>query len=245
VRLAFASYLDAIAEEADRLDSLLAADLDRAANLDKKVPACPNWTARELLGHVAATLEFWAEQVAAGDPEEMTETVEECDPEAVAANADRLVAELRTAGPEAPCWNWSGEELTTAWVARQLAIETAVHRVDGEQSQGRPLPVELELAIDGIEQRIAVHLASDLGEGSSASLGGTVCLICEDAPAAFVVEVERGRLRWRHGRGPADVVLVGAASELFLYTWNRLPPEALKRTGDLSVAEAWRKLPST
>jgi hypothetical protein len=237
VRLAFASYLDAIAEEADRLETLL------EANLEKRVPACPSWTARDLLAHVAWLYEFWALQIATATPGTRVAPAEAPPAESIAAAADRVVWALRDAGPEAPCWNWSGAEEETSFVARHVALESAVHRVDGEQSQGRFLPVELELAIDGIEQRIALHLAGALQEPSDASLGGTLCLVCSDAPAAFVVEVERGRLRWRHGRGPADAVVVGGASQLFLFTWNRVGVESLALTGDPAVAEAWRQLP--
>ncbi len=238
MRLAFTSYLDAIAEEADRLDSLL------GANLERKVPACPAWTTRELLAHVARVFSFWGLQVKAAQPEARVESDREPSAEELATCADELIGSLQAAGPASPCWNWSGEEVLTSWVARQIALEAAVHRVDGEQSQGRFLPVEAELAIDGIEQRLAVHLATDLLEHPGLSLGGTLCLVCDDAPAAFVVEVERGKLRWRHGRGPADTVLVGSASDLFLFSWNRIAPEALRRTGDPAVAEAWRLLPA-
>ena len=60
--------------------------------------------------------------------------------------------------------------------------------------------------------------------------------------AAWTVEVTAGRLRWREGRGPADAVLVGSASDLYLYCWNRRPLEVLELTGNRQVAAAWSSL---
>jgi hypothetical protein len=56
------------------------------------------------------------------------------------------------------------------------------------------------------------------------------------------VEIAAGRLRWREGRGPADAVLVGSASDLYLYCWNRRPLEVLELTGNREVAANWSSL---
>jgi hypothetical protein len=56
------------------------------------------------------------------------------------------------------------------------------------------------------------------------------------------VEIAAGRLRWREGRGPADAVLVGSASDLYLYCWNRRPLEVLELTGNREVAATWSSL---
>ena len=42
-----------------------------------------------------------------------------------------------------------------------------------------------ELAIDGIDERIAIHLATDVPEVPDATLGGVLCLACLDDPAAW------------------------------------------------------------
>lgn len=239
MRLAYAAYLDAIAEESDRLEDLA------ERGLNKRVPSHPEWTLRQLAGHAASVYDFWIAQLLAAHPEGAVEvTTRTFDPGELASKSDELAAALETAGPEGPCWNWSGEELTASWVARRMALDSAVHRVDGEQSQRGNLPIDTELAIDGIDERIAVHLPYVLGKEPGASLGGSICLVCSDAPAAWVVEVDRGRLRWRHGRGPADTALVGRASEVFLFTWDRLDARSFSVTGDLEVAEAWQQLPS-
>jgi hypothetical protein len=128
-------------------------------------------------------------------------------------------------------------------VARRMALESAIHRIDAEQAHHVATPIETELAVDGIDERIAVHLAVDVPDVPSASLGGSLCLVCDDANHAWVVEVGAGKLTWRHGRGPADAVLVGEASNVFQFTWNRLPLDALTLTGRREVAGAWAGLP--
>ena len=50
-------------------------------------------------------------------------------------------------------------------------------------------------------------------------------------------------MRVRNGRAPATAALAAKASDVFLFTWNRLDPELLSVTGDLRVAKAWRTLP--
>lgn len=154
----------------------------------------------------------------------------------------KLQSTLAVRDPEDPCWNWSGEDLTADWVCRRMALESAVHRYDVELSVGSPTPIDQDLAVDGIDEWIRVHLAADVPEAPDVSLGGVLCLACADATAAWTVEVAAGRLRWREGRGPADAVVVGPASDLYLFCWNRRPLEVLELTGNRDVAAAWSSL---
>jgi hypothetical protein len=57
------------------------------------------------------------------------------------------------------------------------------------------------------------------------------------------VEIGMGRLRVREGRGPASACLLGPASHLLLFVWNRIGVEGLELTGDPAVASAWAGLP--
>lgn len=260
--LPFASYLDAFAEELER-----AVDALETAPTTASIPSCPGWTATDLGDHLRHVYAAWRGNLAGGGTEvpapserrseDGTGPAGELSRSPAGASASgggvveamhevgsALLAELAAAGPEVPCWNWSGRDETAAWLARRMALETAVHRVDAERSRGAARPVEAELAADGIEERIDVHLRCDVPGAPSAGLGGSLCLVCSDLDVAFVVEVGGGRLRWRRGRGPADAALVGTASQLFLFTWNRQPLEELALTGRSDVAEAWAALPT-
>jgi uncharacterized protein (TIGR03083 family) len=218
-------------------------------DLELPVPTCPDWSVKDLIVHLGDVYCFWQAQLEAATPDVR------CEPGSwgVPAQTDVmewfesasacLVASLSERDPEQPCWNWSSADLTAAWVARRMALESAVHRYDAEVSIGHGSPIERALAIDGIEERIGIHLAIDVREAPRASLGGVLCLACSDDAAAWTVEVGNGRLRWREGRAPADAVLVGPASDLCLYCWNRKPLEALEHTGSYEVAAAWSSLP--
>lgn len=251
----FATSLDAFAEELERVLDVL-----EELPADAPVPTCPGWDATALAEHLGLVYGRWRQRLAA----EGAEGAEGAAPpapgegaggagtherrglsEAARAAYEEGVAlhgELAAAGEEAPCWNWTGTDQTAGFLARRIALETAIHRVDAERCGSRALPVEAELAVDGIEEQLEVHLPTALRRNPKASLAGTVCLVCSDLDAAFVVELQAGRLRWRRGRGPADAALVGTASELFLFTWNRLPLEQLSLTGSHDVAAAWRGL---
>ncbi|MGH9298806.1 MAG: maleylpyruvate isomerase N-terminal domain-containing protein, partial [Acidimicrobiales bacterium] len=155
-----------------------------------------------------------------------------------------LVELLNRLGPDEPCWNWAGDEFESGWVARRMALETAVHRYDGELAAGEPTQIKRELAADGIDERVEVHLKADVPDYPEASLGGSICLSCTDVDAAWVVDVGGGRLRVREGAGPAAAVARGTASDLFLFSWNRLGSDALEVTGDRSIPERWSTLPA-
>jgi len=217
-------------------------------SLEAPVPTCPEWHVCDLVEHLGEVFSFWTTQLGAASPDGPVEP----SPRASLAGTDlveffestgaKLRASLAECDPEEPCWNWSGQDLTADWVCRRMALESAVHRYDAELSSGAPAPIERDLAVDGIDEWIGVHLATDVPEAPELSLGGVLCLACEDHAAAWTVEIAGGRLRWREGRGPADAVVVGSASDLYLFCWNRRPLEVLELTGRREVASAWSSL---
>jgi uncharacterized protein (TIGR03083 family) len=217
--------------------------------LSAPVPTCPQWTLSDLVGHLGDVFLFWSAQLKAATPDAPSEPPAQGAPRSEELTgwfedaSEALRATLAGRDQDEPCWNWSGSDLTASWVARRMALESAVHRFDAQLSIGTPNPIERELAVDGIDEWISVHLATDVPEAPEANLGGVLCLACSDDSAAWTVEVASGRLRWREGRGPADAVLVGSASDLYLYCWNRRPLEVLELTGNREVAVAWTSLP--
>jgi uncharacterized protein (TIGR03083 family) len=224
--------------------------LDAAGeDLDSQVPTCPEWHLADLVEHLGDVFSFWRAQL----QHSSTEAPAEPDSRGVPAGVELwdwferacrdLQSTLGGTDPEQPCWNWSGTDLTAGWVARRMALESAVHRYDAELTVGSPSAIDRQLAVDGIDEWISVHLATDVPEAPEATLGGVLCLACVDDPAAWTVEISAGRLRWREGRGPAEAVLVGAASDLYLYCWNRRPLDLLELTGSRDVALAWTSLP--
>ena len=242
-RLAYEAHLSHLRTEADAF----AAAIEGA--LDELVPSCPGWTVRDLAEHLGDVFVFWRVQLEAADPSSPTEPESRGVPDGgdvvlfCTGAAEDLSAALAKRDSDEPCWNWSGREETGRFVARRMALEAAVHRFDAELAIGAPTAVDRELAIDGIDERIAVHLVNDLPETPDASLGGVICLACSDDRAAWTLEIGSGRVRCRASRAPADAVVVGSASDLFLFTWNRVGAELFEVTGDSDVVAGWPLLP--
>lgn len=55
-------YLDAISRESGQVAELIPNN-----DLDRPVPACPDWVLGDLLLHLGEVQRFWAENVSAGD----------------------------------------------------------------------------------------------------------------------------------------------------------------------------------
>jgi uncharacterized protein (TIGR03083 family) len=241
--LGFDAHVEAIDRESARLVTL--ADRIGAA----AVPSCPEWTGLDLVEHMGMVLSFWTGQLGAADvlgPHELDRPPIGADDDPADWLHERslaILATLREVGAHSPCWNWSGEAFDSAWVARRMALELAVHRYDGELAAGETTPVAPALAADGLDERILVHLRVDAPDQPDATLGGSLGFQSTDAAAAFVVEVSGGRLHVREGRAPASAYLRGTASDLFLFSWNRVGLDRLEVTGDRSVAAAWSTLP--
>ena len=92
-----------------------------------------------------------------------------------------------------------------------MALESAVHRYDAELAAESPTSIASDLAVDGIDEFLTVHLTTNLPEYPEATLGGPLCLACSDTDDAWTVEIGAGKFRVRGGRGPAAAYLSGTA----------------------------------
>lgn len=239
--LSYTVYVDALEEEAERLADIAASGLHTA------VRTCPGWDLEALVVHLAGTYRRYAAQMVAPDP---LVQLELSPPEGLAplnyleASLIAVLDALRDRVSEDPCWNFIGEDETVGFVARRLAHETAIHRVDAELTRGLAHGIDVELAADGLDERIDILLRHALTPVAPHSLGGTVCLICSDTPVAWMIDSNRGAVKFRFGRGPADAAVVGTASDIFCFSWNRPTVRPLQITGDKAVVEAWNAFSS-
>ena len=120
------------------------------------MPSCPDWSAADLLWHLATVQRWWAEVLTArpAQPEE----VEPPRPEAyddLLARYDEwsrdLAAVLETADPADEAWNWSDDH-TVGFILRRQAHEALIHRVDAELAAGTASEVDPVLAADGVHE---------------------------------------------------------------------------------------------
>jgi uncharacterized protein (TIGR03083 family) len=200
---------------------------------DRPVPSCPGWTAADVVRHTAVVYLHKVASIrdgvmptpGSGWPPEQVRTAE---PGPLLDDAYRqLVEQLDAHGPADHAATWWPADQTVGFWLRRMAHETSIHRRDVESAVGAETPVAPDLAVDGIDEVLALMLAGDwsdevVPEASGATvlldggghrwavtlLPGEVALDRSDAdrdPAASTARVtgEPGQvLLWLWGRGP-------------------------------------------
>ena len=130
--------------------------LARIADIEAGVPHCPDWKVQDLLSHVGF-VHRWAqylvsvralERISARDMHLSRGPV---DASWLSSGAEEVLATLRDSDPQEQMWAWGADQHVHFW-ARRLLHETLVHRVDLEQSLGRPSEIDSRIAIDGIDE---------------------------------------------------------------------------------------------
>ncbi|HEY9251081.1 MAG TPA: maleylpyruvate isomerase family mycothiol-dependent enzyme, partial [Nocardioides sp.] len=160
-RLTPTAYLDHIRSESARFRAVLA-DTDPTT----PVPTAPEWTAADLLWHVAAEVQhFWTYVLETRPAEPSSETYSEPERPEDATYQDllahfdelnaRFLKTLEQTGPEEPTWSWSPDQ-TAAFTYRRQAHEILIHRLDAELTAGTVTPLDPALAADGIDEILDV-----------------------------------------------------------------------------------------
>src|SRR5215470_6774467 len=231
----FAEHLAFIEERSAALRTAAA-----AAPVQARVPGCPEWHTADLVGHLGEVQRFWAAIVAAGPAGEPPEDVPGRTPEgdllawSAACTAD-LLAALRAAGPDRPCWTWWGAPGTARAVARHQAQEAAVHAWDAQQTAGRAEPLPAGPAVDAVDEFLSVSLGA---AGPWKSPPARIGLVADEGPSWLIDLTEPGATAARAevtAVPPPGAVLAGSASDLLLTLFGRLDPGALRSTGDAGL----------
>ena len=235
-----ADYLSALGRDAPALLAAVRAAPPRAA-----IAACPGWDPIDLGWHVAEVHRFWATIVTErllARPEPWPPARPATD-EAVLAAADEwtrvLLGALASADPATPVWTWSEGNNDVAFVARRVAQETAVHRVDAERAawHGRH-EVEPVLAADGIDELLVRMLPAMAQERPP--LAGSVHVHCTDTEGEWTVTTsDGGGIVVTTGHAKGDAALRGRAHDLLMALWHRDGAEHLEVFGDADVATAF------
>ena len=125
-----------------------------------------------------------------------------------------------------------------------MTIETALHRWDGQDAHGRAATIDAELASDGMDEVLDVHVGLRL-RGDGIDIGGSVHFHCTDTEGEWTVHTDDGLARVTRGHTKGDVAVRGPASSLLLVQWRRLPVDdpSLEIFGDHEVFTRWLTLP--
>ena len=242
-------YLAHIERESGRFIDCLA-----DADPDVRVPTCPEWTADDLIWHLAEVQLFWAAIVRDRlDDPDAAEKGKPARPEdhaglvALFGDATRqLLDALTTTPPETEVWTWADDH-TAAFVIRRQAHEALIHRLDAELVAGEVTALDAPLATDGVAEALTV-MYGDVPAWSTFTADGIGGRIqATDTGASW--DVVFGRFAGTSPNtgkvyddeiftvvdaldGPPAFVLSGGAGDLDAWLWSRGPLDALSVTGD-------------
>jgi uncharacterized protein (TIGR03083 family) len=181
-----------------------------------RVPNCPKWTVRDLVGHIAF-VHCFAVGLAVNRP---AKPVPPVDWEDLLGWWDGQRLALREAlakDPGAPAYSpYPGFDVTVGDWTRRMAHETAIHRLDAESALGDVPPTRFEpgFANDGIDEFLT-YLTPRLGRKAD-------------------VRVTTPERTWTLGTPDAEID--GTADDVYRALWGR--PHRASVTGDLTPLAA-------
>jgi hypothetical protein len=161
-----------------------------------------------------------------------------------AESTGKLIAALRTAGPDLDCWTWwsaSSAPETTGALARHQVQEAAVHARDAQQAAGHAEPLPALIGTDGVDEFLAVCLGAcgpwpyEPARVAVRAAGGPQWLLDLGEKGA-VVSARAAAAGSPTAPEPA-ATLSASASDLVLALYGRLSLDAIGIDGDRVVVE--------
>ena len=252
--LPHAVYLEHLAAESRRFRDVLA-----TADLDARVPSCPDWDARALLDHLTGVQWHWGTVVR----ERITEDGE-LEPPPFPQERDALLsayddasaalqASLRDTDPATEVWMWA-EDKRVGFIARRQALEAAVHRMDAELAAGVPVtPVDPALASDGVLEVLDVMYGGCPPWGAFEATGPHVLVRCTDTrdevhavlgrftgtdPDGTSYDEDDLSVRSASPDAEVSAVVEGTADDLLAWLWHRRGRASVTMSGDATTIEA-------
>jgi uncharacterized protein (TIGR03083 family) len=246
-------YLGHLASESARF-----ADAIRLAPPAARVPSCPDWTADDLLWHLAEVQFFWGTIVREGLPGDEAGKLKPDRP----AGRDGLLAfyqrassdlgdALASASPGSYAWTWSDDK-TVGFIRRRQAQEALIHRLDAELAAGDRTPMDALLAADGVDEVLRVMYGAVPGWGAfTPASGQTVRFLATDTGDSWLVTLGRftgtdpddgtsyddpEMQAAETGTGATAAAEISAsAADLDCWLWGRPPLGPVQRSGDPGV----------
>jgi uncharacterized protein (TIGR03083 family) len=246
-------YVAHLTADSERFAAVIAGLPPEAA-----VPSCPDWTADDLLWHLAEVQWFWGtivrEKVTGADAQQ--HKPQRPDGRAELAGfydrSSRGLREILAATPaQSPAWTWSDDQ-TAGFIRRRQAHEALIHRVDAELAAGDRTGMDAQLSADGVDEVLRVMYgplpswgiftpgdaqplrlrATDTADSWLITLGrftGT-------DPGDEKTYDEPAILTASQDQGlPAAATVSGGAADLDLWLWHRSAGAELERSGDLEM----------
>lgn len=178
-----------------RADAARFAEVLRDADPAAPVPTCPDWTADDLLWHLAEVFLFWGTIVR--DRLDDPDVAEARKPErpaertgllALYARAGAALIDTLTNTPgDVPVWTWSDDN-SAGFVRRRMAHEAVIHRLDAELTAGDVTDIDAAFATDGAHEALQ-HFFGAPPWSSYEPNGPVGQVVATDTGAAWLVQV--------------------------------------------------------
>jgi len=236
-----AAYLDVVVAQTHAL-----AEAARAVDPGTTVPATPEWTMAKLVKHCGTT-HAWARAVIErgefANPGELDlglPATEADYPDWIEVGAAAFAATASAADPGAPTWSWGVDQHVGFW-SRRMAHETTIHRWDAQSAPGPQDPVDVPMAVDGIDERLENLVPSmefnSAGPDALSGGGETIHLHCTDADGEWLLRFGDDGFTFTREHAKGDLAIRGDASDLLLWLVGRRSLDGLETFGDTGVAD--------
>lgn len=217
------------------------------ADLDARVPTCPDWNVRDLTKHLGM-VHRWATGYVAERRTQMWEVDDDGIVGTWPSDEDivdwfrtghrALVRALADADPDVEYWTFLRAPTPLSMWARRQAHETAVHRVDAELVTGTAPSFPPAFAADGIDELLVSFITRRRTKLTSEP-PRTMRVVATDADGDWLVTIGPDGVTTTAGAA-ADVAVTGPASDLYLALWNRRVVDGLEVTGDRTTLDLFR-----
>lgn len=223
-------------------------DTIHGADLELRVPTCPEWTLRDLVRHVGRAY-HWSGQIVAGRATEFVPFEDVVDgklppdghAEWLRAGAAKLLDAVADVGPENHVWTWAEDTRAIFWL-RRILHESVVHRADAAFTVVRDYTVPVDVAVDGVTEWLEIltsHATEAIGHGLGGT-GQTLHFHATDGGEWLIRRTPDGpTLTNEHVKG--DVAVRAPAADLLLLLYGRIPMSEVEVFGDPDLLTHWRE----
>jgi uncharacterized protein (TIGR03083 family) len=210
------------------------------ADPEVRVPTCPDWPLRVLVGHIGQAHRWSASNVRSG-PSAVPDPFD-AEPGTnwnswLLEGASELVDAVRDAG-DRPVWTFFGDGPATFWL-RRMAHDTVVHHADAALMTGAPFEVAPDVAADGISEWVGLltHPEITTYRPELAGLRGTGQTLLLRAGRGWLITRTPDGVRLTEEDGPADATIAGTEQQLLLALTRRLPLDQVTVSGDRDLVD--------
>jgi len=231
-----------------RIDGARFATAVDTGPLDAPVPACGDWTLRDLARHMGR-VHRWAtvaagqrRQPESGDVEDPPDTDDDL-ADWIRVGVGALLDSLVRLDPSSSTWHpFPVDRVAAVWPRRQ-AQELSIHRWDAQDAIGAPEPIEAVMASDGIDEYFELALPRLVSRGSVDLPVASLHVHCTDVDGEWTVRAGDDGVQMTREHAKGDAALRGRAEDLLLTLWRRpVPAGAVDVVGDPAAADEWLRL---